>query len=66
MSLAGPLSGRTAVVTGAARGLGRETARLLVRRGARVALLGPEAEELVRTAAAPRCLPASPGGGRPT
>ncbi|MGW2787464.1 SDR family oxidoreductase [Streptomyces populi] len=51
MSLEGPLSGRTAVVTGAARGLGSETARALVRRGARVALLGLEEEELARTAA---------------
>ncbi|MFB7244153.1 short-chain dehydrogenase [Streptomyces populi] len=51
MSLEGPLSGRTAVVTGAARGLGSETARALARRGARVALLGLEEEELARTAA---------------
>ncbi|MFD4528298.1 SDR family oxidoreductase [Streptomyces sp. NPDC058470] len=47
-----PLAGRTAVVTGAARGLGAEMARALVRRGARVALLGLEEGELARTAAA--------------
>ncbi|MFE5084140.1 SDR family NAD(P)-dependent oxidoreductase [Streptomyces mirabilis] len=39
MSASSPLAGRTAVVTGAARGLGSEMARALVRRGARVALL---------------------------
>ncbi|NUS15712.1 MAG: SDR family NAD(P)-dependent oxidoreductase, partial [Streptomyces sp.] len=33
------LSGRTAVVTGAASGMGEATARLLAARGARVALL---------------------------
>ncbi|MER7409808.1 MULTISPECIES: SDR family oxidoreductase [Streptomyces] len=52
MSAASPLEGRTAVVTGAARGIGAVTARALVGRGARVALLGLEAEELARTAAA--------------
>jgi NAD(P)-dependent dehydrogenase (short-subunit alcohol dehydrogenase family) len=51
MSVTGPLAGRTAVVTGAARGLGAEMARALVRRGARVALLGLEEGELARTAA---------------
>ncbi|MEV0848176.1 SDR family oxidoreductase [Streptomyces sp. NPDC049954] len=51
MSVASPLDGRTAVVTGAARGLGAEMAGALVRRGARVALLGLEAGELARTAA---------------
>ncbi|MFE5143743.1 SDR family oxidoreductase [Streptomyces fagopyri] len=52
MSVMSPLAGRTAVVTGAARGLGAEMAQALVRRGARVALLGLEEEELARTAAA--------------
>ncbi|WP_411104698.1 SDR family oxidoreductase [Streptomyces sp. cmx-4-9] len=46
-----PLSGRVAVVTGAARGLGAATARELDRRGARVALLGLEGEHLARVAA---------------
>ncbi|MEU2790413.1 short-chain dehydrogenase/reductase [Streptomyces sp. NPDC007100] len=46
-----PLRGRTAVVTGAARGLGAEMARSLVRRGAGVALLGLEEDELERVAA---------------
>ncbi|MFG2533034.1 SDR family oxidoreductase [Streptomyces sp. NPDC048516] len=44
------LHGRTAVVTGAARGLGREIARELARRGARVALLGREEAALRRVA----------------
>ncbi|MFF7216937.1 SDR family oxidoreductase [Streptomyces sp. NPDC008238] len=47
-----PLLGRTAVVTGAARGIGRAVAHLLSERGARVALLGLEAEELRAAAAA--------------
>lgn len=46
-----PLTGRLAVVTGAARGIGAGIARELVRRGARVVLLGLEGEELARVAA---------------
>jgi len=46
-----PLSGRVAVVTGAARGLGACMARSLVRRGATVALVGLEETELARLAA---------------
>ncbi|GCD33264.1 short-chain dehydrogenase [Streptomyces chrestomyceticus JCM 4735] len=46
-----PLRGRTAVVTGAARGLGAHMARSLVRRGADVALLGLEEDALERVAA---------------
>ncbi|MFE0456625.1 short-chain dehydrogenase/reductase [Streptomyces sp. NPDC058914] len=45
------LRGRTAVVTGAARGLGAALGRALVLRGARVALLGLEGDELARVAA---------------
>ncbi|MFD3875479.1 SDR family oxidoreductase [Streptomyces sp. NPDC058623] len=45
-----PLNGRVAVVTGAARGLGAATARELDRRGARVALLGLEAERMAEVA----------------
>ncbi|MFD6908234.1 SDR family oxidoreductase [Streptomyces sp. NPDC060077] len=41
-----PLHGRTAVVTGAARGLGAAMARVLVERGATVALLGREESTL--------------------
>lgn len=46
-----PLAGRTAVVTGAARGIGRAVAHRLAARGARVALLGLEPEELESAAA---------------
>ncbi len=42
----GPLSGRTAVVTGAARGIGAALARELAGRGMRVALLGHEGDRL--------------------
>jgi len=46
-----PLRGRTAVVTGAARGVGEAMARELAGRGARVALLGLEEERLARVGA---------------
>ncbi|MEZ0093239.1 SDR family oxidoreductase [Streptacidiphilus sp. EB129] len=45
------LAGQVAVVTGAARGVGAELARTLAARGAQVALVGLEPEELERTAA---------------
>jgi NAD(P)-dependent dehydrogenase (short-subunit alcohol dehydrogenase family) len=45
------LEGKVALVTGAARGIGAETARRLAARGARVALMGLEPEELARVAA---------------
>ncbi|WP_395571812.1 SDR family oxidoreductase [Streptomyces sp. BK79] len=49
MPVAGsPLRGRTAVVTGAARGLGAAMARELSARGARVALIGREERTLRR------------------
>ncbi|MEV0522196.1 SDR family oxidoreductase [Streptomyces sp. NPDC050439] len=44
------LRGRTAVVTGAARGVGEAVARELAARGATVALLGLEEESLARVA----------------
>ncbi|MFF4652095.1 SDR family oxidoreductase [Streptomyces sp. NPDC001380] len=47
-----PLSSQVAVVTGAARGIGALLARRLADRGATVALVGLEPEELARTAAA--------------
>ncbi|MER7698025.1 SDR family oxidoreductase [Streptomyces sp. NPDC096095] len=42
------LRGRSAVVTGAARGIGAAVARRLAQRGAKVALLGLEADALAR------------------
>ncbi|MFF3493224.1 SDR family oxidoreductase [Streptomyces sp. NPDC002795] len=45
-----PLAGRTAVVTGAARGVGEGVARLLAERGARLALVGFEADRLAALA----------------
>ncbi|MFF9279799.1 SDR family oxidoreductase [Streptomyces griseosporeus] len=47
----GPLAGRVAVVTGAARGVGEALARRLSEDGMRVALLGREAVTLRRAAA---------------
>jgi NAD(P)-dependent dehydrogenase (short-subunit alcohol dehydrogenase family) len=44
------LSGRTALITGAARGIGAESARRLAARGANVSLVGLEPEELERVA----------------
>lgn len=46
------LSGKTVVITGAARGLGAALAVSLAERGARLALIGLEKDELARTAAA--------------
>lgn len=45
------LTGRTAVVTGAASGMGEATARLLAAHGVRVALLARRAERLTELAA---------------
>src|SRR5918911_4970396 len=45
-----PIAGKTVFITGAARGIGAESARRLARKGARVALVGLEPEELARTA----------------
>lgn len=45
------LAGRTAVITGAASGMGNATARLLAAQGARVALLARRAERLEELAA---------------
>jgi len=44
------LSGRTVFITGAARGIGAESARQLAARGARLALVGLEPQELERVA----------------
>jgi NAD(P)-dependent dehydrogenase (short-subunit alcohol dehydrogenase family) len=52
------VSGKTAVVTGAARGIGAALALDLAKAGARVALVGLEPDEL--TAAAARCAEHSP------
>ena len=45
------VQGRTALITGAARGIGAESARHLARRGANVALVGLEPERLEALAA---------------
>jgi NAD(P)-dependent dehydrogenase (short-subunit alcohol dehydrogenase family) len=45
-----PVAGKSVLITGAARGIGAETARRLAAKGARVALVGLEAEELERVA----------------
>lgn len=47
----GTLAGRTAVITGAASGMGNATARLLAAQGVRVALLARRAERLEELAA---------------
>ena len=44
------LSGKTVLITGAARGIGAESARRLAARGAKVSLVGLEPEELERVA----------------
>lgn len=46
------LDGKRILITGAARGVGAETARLLVRRGAKLALLDIREDRLAATAAA--------------
>ena len=45
-----PIAGKSVLITGAARGIGAECARRLGKRGANVALVGLEAEELQRVA----------------
>jgi NAD(P)-dependent dehydrogenase (short-subunit alcohol dehydrogenase family) len=45
------LAGRTVLITGAARGIGAESARRLAARGMKVSLVGLEPEELERVAA---------------
>ena len=57
------LRGKTILITGAARGIGAESARQLSARGARIALVGLEPEELERVAR--QCGPTRPRS-RPT
>src|ERR671936_2416254 len=45
-----PVAGKSVLITGAARGIGAETARRLAAKGARVALVGLEPEQLERVA----------------
>jgi len=49
--MAWSISGRTVLVTGAARGIGAESARRLAQAGARLSLVGFEPEELAKVAA---------------
>lgn len=49
--MASSLSGKVVLITGAARGIGAETARRVAARGARVSLVGREPELLARVAA---------------
>jgi NAD(P)-dependent dehydrogenase (short-subunit alcohol dehydrogenase family) len=49
--MAWDLSGKTVFITGAARGIGAASARSVAKRGANVALVGLEAEELEKVAA---------------
>src|SRR5437764_10456895 len=46
-----PVAGKSVLITGAARGIGAETARRLAAKGARVSLVGLEPEELEKVAA---------------
>ena len=58
------MRGKSVLITGAARGIGAETARQLAEKGAKVALLGLEPEALKQVAAELR---AGRGrGSRPT
>jgi NAD(P)-dependent dehydrogenase (short-subunit alcohol dehydrogenase family) len=45
------ISGKTVLITGAARGIGAEVARVLASRGATISLVGLEPEQLAQTAA---------------
>jgi 3-oxoacyl-[acyl-carrier protein] reductase len=56
------LRGRTCVVTGASRGIGRETARLLCAEGASVLLVGRNEERLAAAAEEARAAGAEHGG----
>ena len=49
--MASPLAGKVVLITGAARGIGAETARRLSARGARLSLVGLEPERLAALAA---------------
>ena len=44
--MASSLAGKTVLITGAARGIGAETARRAAARGARLSLVGREPERL--------------------
>jgi NAD(P)-dependent dehydrogenase (short-subunit alcohol dehydrogenase family) len=46
-----PVTGKSVLITGAARGIGAETARRLAAKGAKVSLVGLEPEELEKVAA---------------
>jgi 3-oxoacyl-[acyl-carrier protein] reductase len=56
------LEGRTCIVTGASRGIGQETARLLCAEGANVLLVGRDADRLAAARAAAASAGAEAGG----
>lgn len=59
------VTGQVVLITGAARGIGAETARVLARRGARLALVGMEPDRLRALADELNAASPGPGGAAP-